>query len=70
VLDHIERGASFAVETTLRTGAAIEQAHLARQRGFATEMRFIATDVVAWSAMMVPWKTLVVRDLQRCKRGA
>ncbi len=30
VLDHIENGRSFAVETTLRTTAAIEQADLAR----------------------------------------
>lgn len=32
VLDHIQRGASFAVETTLRTTAAIGQADLARTR--------------------------------------
>jgi hypothetical protein len=31
VLDHIENGKSFAVETTLRTTAAIEQAELARK---------------------------------------
>src|SRR5450432_466305 len=47
VLDHIDRGASFAVETTLRTAAAIEQAVLAGRRDFATEMRFIATDSIA-----------------------
>lgn len=39
---HIEVGHSFAVETTLRTKAAIEQAQLARARGFATEMIFVA----------------------------
>src|SRR5436190_6691569 len=44
VVDHIERGQSFAVETTLRTTAAIHQAELAGGRGFATEMRFVATD--------------------------
>jgi hypothetical protein len=38
VLDHIERRESFAVETTLRTTAAIDQAELARKNGFATEM--------------------------------
>lgn len=32
VLDHIEAGRSFAVETTLRTGAAVTQARLARLR--------------------------------------
>jgi hypothetical protein len=46
VLDHIEHGKSFAVETTLRTTAAIEQAELARRNGFATEMRFVSTDSI------------------------
>lgn len=43
---HIEAGRSFAVETTLRTNAAIEQAQLGRARGFATEMIFVATDSI------------------------
>lgn len=43
---HIDEGHSFAVETTLRTRAAIEQAKLARARGFATEMIFVATDSI------------------------
>lgn len=60
VLDHIERGKSFAVETTLRTSAAIEQALLARKRGFATEMRFVATDSIAEN---------VARVLQRSQAG-
>src|SRR4051812_18064480 len=47
VLDHIDGGKSFAVETTLRTAAPIDQATLARKRGFATEMRFVATDSIA-----------------------
>jgi hypothetical protein len=42
VLDHIERRESFAVETTLRATAAIDQAELARKNGFATEMHFVA----------------------------
>ncbi len=46
VLSHIENGHSFAVETTLRTKAAIEQAQLARAQGFATEMIFVATDSI------------------------
>ena len=60
VLDHIERRQSFAVETTLRTSAAIEQAGLARKNGFATEMRFVATDSVAEN---------VARVLQRAQAG-
>src|SRR6266852_4482273 len=47
VLDHVDRAQSFAVETTLRTTAAIEQAKLAGQHGFVTEMRFVATDSIA-----------------------
>ncbi|HKY40319.1 MAG TPA: zeta toxin family protein [Polyangiaceae bacterium] len=46
VQSHIETGRSFAVETTLRTRAAIEQAQFARARGFATEMIFVATDSI------------------------
>jgi predicted ABC-type ATPase len=60
VLDHIERKRSFAVETTLRTTAAIEQAEHARKNGFATEMRFVATDSVAEN---------VTRVLQRAQAG-
>jgi predicted ABC-type ATPase len=46
VRDHIEHGLSFAVETTLRTTASIEQAELARKRGFTTHLRFVATDSI------------------------
>lgn len=46
VRDHINRGRSFAVETTLRTAAAIDQARLARQHGFVTLLRFVATDSI------------------------
>jgi predicted ABC-type ATPase len=60
VLDHIERGKSLAVETTLRTTAAIEQAELARKAGFATEMRFVATDSIDEN---------VARVLQRAQAG-
>jgi hypothetical protein len=49
VVDHIERGRSFAVKTTLRTTAATEQADLARGRGFATALRFVAQGATpAW----------------------
>ena len=41
VLDHIARRESFAVETTLRSHAAIEQARQARSAGFETRMIFI-----------------------------
>jgi predicted ABC-type ATPase len=60
VLDHIQRAESFAVETTLRTTAAIEQAELARNRGFTTQMRFVATDSIAEN---------VARVLQRAQAG-
>jgi predicted ABC-type ATPase len=60
VSDHIERQESFAVETTLRTTVAIEQAELARKSGFATEMSFVATDSIAEN---------VARVLQRAQAG-
>jgi predicted ABC-type ATPase len=60
VRDHIERGQPFAVETTLRTVAAIEQAALGRKNGFATELLFIATDSIAEN---------VARVLQRAQGG-
>jgi predicted ABC-type ATPase len=60
VLDHISQRQSFAVETTLRTTAAIEQAELAGRNGFATEMRFIATDSIAEN---------IARVLQRAQAG-
>lgn len=44
VLDHIRQRRSFAVETTLRTVSAIEQAALAQAQGLATILRFVATD--------------------------
>jgi predicted ABC-type ATPase len=60
VREHIERGQSFAVETTLRTTAAIGQAELARNHGFATELLFIATDSIAKN---------VARVVQRAQGG-
>jgi predicted ABC-type ATPase len=60
VLDHIQRGASFAVETTLRTTAAIEQAELAHKSGFVTDMHFVATSSIAEN---------VARVLQRAQAG-
>ena len=60
VLDHIEHGKSFAVETTLRTTAAIDQAELAHKSGFGTEMHFVATDSIAEN---------VARVVQRAQAG-
>jgi predicted ABC-type ATPase len=41
VQDHIERRASSAFETTLRSGITFDQAALARHVGFMTEMRYL-----------------------------
>ena len=60
VVDHTKRKASFAVETTLRTSAAIEQAVDARKGGFATEMHFLATDSISEN---------VARVVQRAQAG-
>ncbi len=43
IAQHIREGRSFAVETTLRDGAAIRQAREAKARGFLTRMVFIST---------------------------
>ncbi len=42
VEDHIARRRSFAVETTLRSGIAIEQARRAKSAGFEANMIFVA----------------------------
>lgn len=60
VLDHIERGRSFAVETTLRTTAAIDQAVLAQRNGFVADMHFVATDSIDEN---------VARVIQRAQAG-
>src|SRR5687767_6681864 len=60
VVDHIARRQSFAVETTLRTAAAIEQARLAQKQGFEAEMRFVATGSADQN---------VLRVLQRAQAG-
>lgn len=60
VLARVERRESFAVETTLRTTAAIDQAELARKSASATEMHFVATDSIAEN---------VARLLQRSQAG-
>ena len=46
VREHIASSRSFAVETTLRTNAAIEQAELARDSGFLAALSFVATDAI------------------------
>jgi predicted ABC-type ATPase len=60
VLGHIGRDQPFAVETTMRTTAAIDQATEARRRGFATELLFVATDSIAEN---------IARVLQRAQGG-
>lgn len=57
---HIALARSFAVETTLRTTIAVEQAARARAVGLFTELRFVATDSVAEN---------VARVLQRAQAG-
>src|SRR5213595_3147158 len=47
------RRTSFAVETTLRTTIAIEQATRARSAGFAIKMVFVATDNVQSNILRV-----------------
>jgi predicted ABC-type ATPase len=42
VLSHIERKASCAFETTLRSRVTFEQAAIAKRAGFTTEMRYVA----------------------------
>jgi hypothetical protein len=42
VLDHIERRASCAFETTLRSAITFDQAALAKRAGFTREMRYVA----------------------------
>ena len=41
-MDHIAQGKSFAVESTLRSSAAIEQARQARSAGFGTSLIFVS----------------------------
>ncbi len=60
VRQHIEQHRSFAVETTLRTTAAILQADLARGSGFHRHLRFLATDSVTEN---------IARVLQRAQGG-
>ena len=42
VLDRIDRGKSFAIETTLRSQVTFEQARLAKTAGYDIEMRYLA----------------------------
>jgi predicted ABC-type ATPase len=46
ISDCTAQGTSFAVETTLRSAIAIDQAERARAAGFAIKMIFVATDDV------------------------
>lgn len=42
VLDHIQRRASCAFETTLRSNVTFDQSAMANRAGFTTEMRYLA----------------------------
>src|SRR5215471_7358845 len=44
VIDHIERGASCAFETTLRSEITFEQTARAKRAGFGVEMRYLALE--------------------------
>src|ERR1700678_3979852 len=44
VRNHIENGLDFAVETTMRTSIAIEQARAAQARGFTTTLFYLAAE--------------------------
>lgn len=44
VRHHIDEGVDFAVETTMRTAIAIEQARIARRNGFHAMLFFLATE--------------------------
>ncbi len=46
IRDHIESGRSLAIETTLRSTVALNQAQQARDLGFYVEMHYIATDTL------------------------
>jgi predicted ABC-type ATPase len=54
---NIRSGTSFAIETTLRSTIAFEQARMARQHGFRVVMRYVALDTVE-------------RHIERVKRRA
>jgi predicted ABC-type ATPase len=41
--EHIDRGRSFAVETTMRTLVSVRQAERAKDRGFRTALTFLCT---------------------------
>jgi predicted ABC-type ATPase len=52
------QGTSFAVETTLRTSVAIDQAIRARAAGFVVKMIFVATDDVQRNVLRVARRAL------------
>ncbi|MBK6534858.1 MAG: zeta toxin family protein [Deltaproteobacteria bacterium] len=47
VADHLARGVSFAVESTMRTTISIEQAREANARGFITVLLFLCAEEVS-----------------------
>lgn len=55
VRSSIERGESFAVETTLRSSITFDQAGLAMSSGFSTEMRYLALSSNRMAAKSPSW---------------
>lgn len=55
---HIASGTSFAVETTLRSDAAIRQAAAARRAGFLTQLVYVATSDVELNVERVALRAL------------
>lgn len=53
-----QEGYSFAVETTLRTDVALQQAERAKAAGFRLEMIFIATEAVEENVLRVARRAL------------
>jgi len=53
IVDHIQSGQSFAIETTLRSSTTFGQARLARERGFWTAMEYVMAGSVGESVRRI-----------------
>lgn len=53
IVDHINAGTSFAIETTLRSPITFDQARFARENGFWTVMYFVSAGSVSESVKRV-----------------
>ena len=70
VEEHIARGSSFAVESTLRSSVAIEQARRARSAGFETRMIFVIGGSADECVRRVAMRGLGGADGHARRRGA